>query len=80
MFQPAPFGKYFLLDRVAVGGMAEVFRGKLVGAQGVDKDVAVKLVLPQFARMKDFVEGFVEEARLTMALSHGNVIPVYELG
>ena len=47
--QPIPFGKYFLLERINVGGMAEVFKAKAVGVEGFERVVAVKRILPSIA-------------------------------
>ena len=58
------FGPYRLLDRVAVGGMAEVFRAKRSGVEGFEKIVAVKRILPHLSDNKEFVEMFVDEAKM----------------
>ena len=44
--QPVPFGKYLLLDRISVGGMAEVFKAKSYGVEGFEKIIAIKRILP----------------------------------
>ena len=46
MRQPVPFGKYLLLDRISVGGMAEVFKAKSYGVEGFEKIIAIKRILP----------------------------------
>ena len=63
--KPEPFGRYILLDRINVGGMAEVFRGKMAGVEGFERMVALKRILPNIAADPDFVEMFVDEAKLT---------------
>lgn len=78
--QPTDFGKYLLLDRLAVGGMAEVYRGKLIGEQGFEKLVVIKRMLPQIAAKDDMVTAFIEEARLAALLQHENIIHVYDFG
>src|SRR5438477_12988368 len=80
MFQPTTFGKYYLFERVAVGGMAEIYKAKLFGVGGFEKVMVVKQILPQLARNQEFVEMFIDEAKIAVSLSHGNVVPVYELG
>lgn len=80
MFQPTTFGKYFLLRRIAVGGMAEVFAAKLYGADGFEKDLVIKQILPQYARDPEFVQSFVTEAKIAVSLNHANVVGIYELG
>jgi len=74
------YGKYVLLDRLNAGGMAEVWRAKLIGAAGIHKDVAIKRILPEHAKSPAFIQMFLDEARLTVQLSHGNIIPIYEFG
>lgn len=80
MFQPTTFGKYFLTRRIAVGGMAEVFAAKLYGADGFEKDLVIKQILPQYARDPEFVQSFVTEAKIAVSLNHANVVGIYELG
>ncbi len=80
MFQPTTFGKYFLTRRLAVGGSAEVYAAKLYGADGFEKDLVVKVILPQHARDPEFVAAFVREAKLAVTLQHANIVGVYELG
>ena len=46
IFEPIQFGKYQLLDKIAAGGMAELFRAKLTGVQGFEKPIAIKRILP----------------------------------
>lgn len=80
MFQPTTFGKYFLTRRLAVGGMAEVFLAKLYGAEGFEKDLVIKQILPQHARDPEFVQSFVAEAKIAVSLNHANIVGIYELG
>lgn len=77
MFQARRFGKYTLVERIAVGGMAEVFKAR---APGLRRPVVVKQILPQHARDAQFVEMFIEEAKLSVMLTHANIVSVYELG
>ncbi|MBN2493417.1 MAG: serine/threonine protein kinase [Deltaproteobacteria bacterium] len=77
---PTQFGKYTLCERLAVGGMAEIFRAKMYGVDGFEKNLVVKQILPQYARNREFIQMFVDEAKITVSLSHGNIVPVYELG
>ena len=80
MFQPVQFGKYYLSERIAVGGMAEIYKAKLYGVSGFEKQMVVKQILPQYARNAEFIKMFINEAKISVSLSHGNIIPVYELG
>lgn len=76
------FGKYCLLERVSVGGMAEVFRAKPFHApsQPVDKFLALKRILPHLAEDEDFIKMFVDEAKLCVHLRHPNIVHIFELG
>ncbi len=77
---PKQIGKYQILDRVAVGGMAELFKAQLQGQLGFEKLVAIKKILPHLAGDQSFVEMFIDEARITAQLDHRNIVAVYELG
>jgi len=75
-----PFGKYLLVERLAAGGMAEVFRAVVQGPAGVEKTVAVKRILPGLDGMSDFTAMFIDEARIACSLTHVNVAQVFEFG
>lgn len=77
--QPIPFGKYLLLDRVNIGGMAEVWRAKTFGAGGFERLVAIKRILPNIAEDEEFISMFIDEAKITVQLSHANIAQIYEL-
>ncbi len=72
-----PFGRYLLLKRVAVGGMAELYLAKDVEAKRL---VVIKRILPYLAQQAEFVQMFLDEARIAAQLHHPNIIQVYELG
>ncbi|MCH2532932.1 MAG: protein kinase [Bdellovibrionales bacterium] len=74
------FGKYILLEKLAAGGMAEVFLARSTGASGIGKFVAIKRILPQFTDNKEFIRMFKDEAKIAMNLSHGNIVSIYEFG
>ena len=80
MRQPVPFGKYLLLDRISVGGMAEVFRAKSFGVEGFEKLLAIKRILPSMADDREFLRMFVDEAKIAGQLSHPSIAQIYELG
>ncbi|HEX9604994.1 MAG TPA: serine/threonine-protein kinase, partial [Myxococcales bacterium] len=80
MRQPVQFGKYLLLDRIAVGGMAEVFAAKAFGAEGFERILAIKKILPTMGEDPELVSMFVDEARIAVQLSHPNIVQVLELG
>ncbi|WP_168211019.1 serine/threonine-protein kinase [Persicimonas caeni] len=74
------FGKYCLLERVSVGGMAEIFRAKPFNAPESQKHLALKRILPHLAEDDEFVQMFIDEAKLTVQLIHPNIVRTYELG
>lgn len=78
--QPIPFGKYLLLDRINIGGMAEVWRGKSFGHGGFERLVAIKRILPNIAEDAEFIAMFIDEAKITVQLTHANIAQIYELG
>src|SRR6187399_2640323 len=63
--KPIPFGKYLLLERVNVGGMAEVFKAKAFGVEGFERLVAIKKILPTMAEDEEFITMFIDEARIS---------------
>jgi serine/threonine-protein kinase len=74
------FGKYVLEGEIARGGMARLMLATLRGAGGFEKKLVVKQIRDELASDETFVKRFVEEAKTTVALSHPNIVPVYELG
>ena len=79
-FKPHLFGKFFILQRLAVGGMAEIYRAKVVGAAGFEKELVLKRVLPPRAQDHGFIKMLVNEAKLTAQLTHSNIAQIYECG
>jgi serine/threonine protein kinase len=77
---PVAFGKYRIHRRIARGGMGEVFLASLVGELGFEKRLVIKTILPEHAAKPRFIELFAAEAKTAVALSHGNIVPIYELG
>jgi hypothetical protein len=77
---PIPFGKYVLLERISVGGMAEVFKAKTFGLKGFARIVAIKRILPQLAEDSNFVDMFIAEAKTAVELNHPNLCQVFDLG
>jgi tRNA A-37 threonylcarbamoyl transferase component Bud32 len=77
---PAPFGKYFLTELLATGGMAEIYLAKLIGPGGFEKPLVIKQIHPRLSGQRQFVDLFVAEAKTLVSLAHGNIVPVYELG
>ncbi|MEJ7600317.1 MAG: protein kinase [Kofleriaceae bacterium] len=77
---PTTFGKYFLTEKLATGGMAEIYLAKLVGPGGFEKPLVIKQIHPKLTGQRHFVDLFVAEAKTLVTLAHGNIVPVYELG
>jgi serine/threonine protein kinase/Tfp pilus assembly protein PilF len=80
LFEPKQFGKYQLLDKIAEGGMAELFRAKLTGAQGFEKLIAIKRILPNLSGEENLLSAFIDEAKLAALLHHENIIQIYDFG
>ena len=79
-FQPARFGKYILVERLATGGMAQLYRAKILGVQGFEKLIAIKMILPHLAKEHELVSSFIDEAKLAALLNHQNIIQIYDFG
>ncbi|RAL20219.1 hypothetical protein DL240_17715 [Lujinxingia litoralis] len=74
------FGRYALLQKIGAGGMAEIFRAKTFGAAGFEKEFAIKLILPSLVDDTEFVDMFINEAKIAVSLYHANVVQVFDLG
>src|SRR6187401_1348358 len=72
--------RYRIIERVAAGGMAEVFRGVAESIQGFRKNVAIKRILPSLTKNKKFVSMFLDEAKLSLFLQHANIVQVFDIG
>jgi serine/threonine protein kinase len=72
--------RYRVVERLASGGMAEVFLAESAGIEGFKKQVAIKRVLPALSEKKRFIAMFLDEARLSANLSHSNVAQVFDIG
>ncbi|MBW2732945.1 MAG: serine/threonine protein kinase [Deltaproteobacteria bacterium] len=78
--RPVEFGNYLLTERLAVGGMAEIFKARAPGPLGFEKTVVVKRMLTHLARDKAFVDMFIDEARLMGRISHPRIVQVFDFG
>ena len=78
--KPEKFGRYILLDRIGVGGMAEVFRAVMPGVEGFQRTFVVKRILAERAQSPYFVDMFVQEARINALLNHPNIVQVFDFG
>ncbi|MGZ3441757.1 MAG: serine/threonine protein kinase [Polyangia bacterium] len=77
---PTRFGKYDLLALLATGGMAEIWLAKVSGMAGFEKLVVIKRLLDKLAIDPEYVEMFLDEARINARLTHSNIVQVLELG
>jgi serine/threonine protein kinase len=73
-------GKYEILQRLASGGMAEIFLARMLGVLGFDKLVVIKRILPHLSRRNDFIQMFLDEARIANTLNHANIVQTHEVG
>ncbi len=74
------FGKYTLIRKIGTGGMAEVFLARTVVAQGLNKTLVIKKIHTAYARSRQFVTMFVDEAKIALGLNHPNIIQVFDFG
>ena len=77
---PRKFDRYDLLKKLATGGMAEIFLAKQSGLEGFEKVVVLKRILGHLAQDEEFVQMFLDEARLAAHLHHSNIVQVYDIG
>jgi len=74
------FGQYVIEAHIATGGMAEVYKARMVGMEGFQKTVAIKRILSNLTDSEEFVRMFIDEAKLAAQLNHNNIIHIYDLG
>lgn len=72
--------RYHVIERIDAGGMAEVFKANSTSLQGFEKLVAIKRILPKLAKNERFIRMFLDEAKLSLHLSHTNCVQVFDLG
>jgi eukaryotic-like serine/threonine-protein kinase len=72
--------RYELMGEIASGGMATVYLARLTGMGGFQRFVAMKRLHPHLASEKEFVEMFLDEARIAARIHHPNVVPILEVG
>jgi len=76
----SPIGQYYLIEKIAQGGMAEIFKGLSYDLHGIKKTVVIKKILPHIAASKEFIDSLIDEAKIAVTLSHGNIAQTYDLG
>jgi len=74
------FGSYLLVDKIASGGMADVYRARVTGLRGFSKPVAIKKIHPHLLAQRGFLNMFVDEAKIVSRLRHPNIVQILELG
>ena len=74
------FGKYILVDKISSGGMADVYRAKVLGIRGFTKTVAIKRIHPHLLERTRFLRMFTDEAKISSRLVHPNIVQIYDLG
>lgn len=82
MAKPAvrTFGKYQILERIATGGMAEIYKARLEGIGGFQRTFAIKRILPHLSANNEYVAMLVDEAKVAGLLSHANIVQILDLG
>ncbi len=73
-------GQYYLLDKIAQGGMAEIFKGLSYDVHGIKKTVCIKKILSHIAAKPEFIDSLIDEAKIAVKLVHGNIAQTYDLG
>jgi serine/threonine protein kinase len=73
-------GQFRLVRRIAVGGMATVYEAEQLGPAGFAKRIALKVIHPQYAKQQQWLQLFIDEAKLSANLMHGNIVQIYQLG
>ena len=73
-------GSFRLVRKIAVGGMATVYEAEQLGPAGFAKRIALKVIHPQYAKQREWLQLFIDEAKLSANLMHGNVVQIYQLG
>jgi serine/threonine protein kinase len=77
---PRRFGKYTLMRKLAIGGMAELFLALQRSVAGFEKLIVVKRILPHLAKDRAFVELILQEAKISATLNHPNICHIYDVG
>jgi eukaryotic-like serine/threonine-protein kinase len=77
---PDHIDRYQVVERVGKGGMAQVFHARLQGLGGFERDVALKVLLPEYAAEPDFIDMLLDEARIAGAILHPCVLQVLDVG
>jgi CRP-like cAMP-binding protein/tRNA A-37 threonylcarbamoyl transferase component Bud32 len=79
-FEPVPFGRHCLIDRISQGGMSDIYLAKSVGAAGFHKPVVIKKLLPRYSVKPRYVKRFLNEAKTLARLNHANIVQILDMG
>lgn len=83
-FRPHRFGRYIIVDPIAVGGMAEIYRARLAGAkdskEGPDRIIIIKKVIANLSQNPEFLQMFEAEIKITVGLTNPNIVQIYDYG
>jgi serine/threonine protein kinase len=74
------FGRYFLLDQLAQGGMAEIYRARLASADGAGRLLVIKRIQGGYGSNSEFLQMFKSEIKVTMGFSHPNIVQLFDFG
>ncbi len=74
------FGRYFLLDQIAQGGMAEIYRARMASVDGAGRLIVIKRIQAGFDANSEFLQMFKSEIKVTMGFNHANIVQVYDFG
>ena len=77
---PVRFGKYLLVELIAHGGMAEIYKAKSYGVGGFEKTIVIKRILPNYSADSEFIKMLVDEAKICACLQHANIVQIFDLG
>ncbi len=80
MANATTFGRYELIKLLAVGGMGEIYLARVKGPANFEKRCVIKKILPHLATEEEFVTKFIDEANTVVQLTHGNIVPVFDMG
>jgi serine/threonine protein kinase len=72
--------RYRILEKIDAGGMAEIYRAAATSIEGFERAVAIKRILPSLTQNEKFLGMFLDEARLSMQLTHANIVQILDIG
>src|SRR3989338_6894103 len=73
-------GQYYLLEKIAQGGMAEIYKGLAYDLAGIKKIVCIKKILPHISASQEFIDMLIDEAKIAVQLNHGSIAQIHDLG